>query len=66
MLEPSVDDLQTKISSKYTLATIAAKRAREIQETDRVLVDHPKSNKYVGQALEEVMAEKVFVKEDSK
>ncbi|MFD1360283.1 DNA-directed RNA polymerase subunit omega [Lentibacillus salinarum] len=65
MLEPSIDDLQTKISSKYTLVTIAAKRARHIRETNKVLVDNPKSNKYVGQALEEVMAEKLFVKEDS-
>ncbi|GGJ86443.1 DNA-directed RNA polymerase subunit omega [Lentibacillus kapialis] len=66
MLEPSIDDLQTKIKSKYTLVTIAAKRARQIQETEKVLVDDPKSNKYVGQALEEIMAEKLYVKEDSK
>ncbi|HLS10391.1 DNA-directed RNA polymerase subunit omega [Lentibacillus sp.] len=66
MLEPSIDDLQTKINSKYTLVTIAAKRARQIRATDKVLVDEPQSNKYVGQALEEIMADKLFVKEDSK
>ncbi|HLR62173.1 MAG TPA: DNA-directed RNA polymerase subunit omega [Lentibacillus sp.] len=66
MLEPSIDDLQTKIKSKYTLVTIAAKRARQIRETEKVLVDDPQSNKYVGQALEEIMAEKLYVKEDSK
>ncbi|TFJ94599.1 DNA-directed RNA polymerase subunit omega [Lentibacillus salicampi] len=66
MLEPSIDDLQTKIKSKYTLVTIAAKRARQIRETEKVLVDNPKSNRYVGLALEEIMAEKLFVKEDSK
>ncbi|WP_090238628.1 DNA-directed RNA polymerase subunit omega [Lentibacillus halodurans] len=65
MLEPSIDDLQTKIKSKYTLVTIASKRARQIRETNKVLVENPKSNKYVGQALEEIMADKLFVKEDS-
>ncbi|WP_010530485.1 DNA-directed RNA polymerase subunit omega [Lentibacillus jeotgali] len=64
MLEPSIDDLQTKIKSKYTLVTIAAKRARQIRETNNVLVDDPQSNKYVGLALEEIMAEKLYVKED--
>ncbi|WP_171046420.1 DNA-directed RNA polymerase subunit omega [Lentibacillus cibarius] len=66
MLEPSIDDLQEKIKSKYTLATIAAKRARELQHTNNVLVENSKSNKYVGQALEEIYAGKLFVKEDSK
>lgn len=66
MLEPSIDDLQTKIKSKYTLVTIAAKRARQIREEDKkVLVDDPKSNKYVGLALEEIMADKLHVKNDS-
>ena len=32
MLEPSVDQLQEKIYSKYSLITIAARRAREIKE----------------------------------
>ncbi|QKY71594.1 DNA-directed RNA polymerase subunit omega [Lentibacillus sp. CBA3610] len=66
MLEPSIDDLQTKIKSKYTLVTISAKRARQIREQDKeVLVDEPKSNKYVGLALEEIMADKLYVKEDN-
>ncbi|RYG74113.1 DNA-directed RNA polymerase subunit omega [Lentibacillus lipolyticus] len=65
MLEPSIDDLQKNIKSKYTLVTIAAKRARELQHTNNPLVDS-KSNKFVGQALEEIQAGKLFVKEDSK
>ncbi|SFD81850.1 DNA-directed RNA polymerase subunit omega [Lentibacillus persicus] len=66
MLEPSIDDLQTKIKSKYTLVTIAARRARQIREENKkVLVDNPKSNKYVGLALEEIMADKLHVKNDS-
>ncbi|WP_164669059.1 DNA-directed RNA polymerase subunit omega [Virgibacillus doumboii] len=65
MLEPSIDELQKKIKSKYTLVTLSARRARQIRETNKVLVDNPKSHKYVGKALEEVLAEKLFVKEDN-
>lgn len=54
MLYPSVDALQDKIESKYTLVTIAAKRAREIQEEDNKLLKSYKAKKDVGKALEEV------------
>ncbi|CDQ40169.1 MULTISPECIES: DNA-directed RNA polymerase subunit omega [Virgibacillus] len=64
MLEPSIDLLQTKINSKYTLVTLSAKRARQISETKKVLVDNPKSHKYVGMALEEVYAEKLYLEEE--
>jgi DNA-directed RNA polymerase subunit omega len=64
MLEPSIDSLQERINSKYTLVTLAARRAREIAETQKVLVDNPKSKKYVGLALEEVQAGKLFLAED--
>jgi len=63
MLEPSIDSLQEKISSKYTLVSIAAQRARGLRDGDKVLVEEPKSNTYVGLALEEVKAEKLFVDE---
>ncbi|GIO21914.1 DNA-directed RNA polymerase subunit omega [Oceanobacillus sp. J11TS1] len=62
MLEPSIDSLQTKIKSKYSLVTLSARRARELSETNAVLVDHPKSHKYVGKALEEIAAGKLFIK----
>lgn len=65
LLEPSIDSLQEKIKSKYTLVTISARRAREIRDTGVVLVENPKSKKYVGMALEEVKADKLFVKEDN-
>ena len=32
MLTPSIDSLKEKIDSKYTLVTLASKRAREMQE----------------------------------
>lgn len=56
MLYPSVDALQDKIESKYTLVTIAAKRAREIQEEHNTLLKSYRAKKDVGKALEEVAA----------
>ncbi|WP_163536927.1 DNA-directed RNA polymerase subunit omega [Gracilibacillus sp. YIM 98692] len=64
MLEPSVDKLQTKINSKYTLVTLAAKRARQIQDTKLHRVENPQSYTYVGLALEEIMEEKLTVNLD--
>ena len=55
MLYPSIDSLLTKIDSKYTLVTVAAKRAREMQEQGgESRVSRPVSHKYVGKALEEI------------
>lgn len=56
MLYPSVDSLKGKVDSKYTLVTLAAKRARELQEKDNELLPSYRSVKSVGQALEEVAA----------
>lgn len=64
MLEPSIDSLQEKIQSKYTLVTIAARRARELQDGMKPLIEEPKSKTYVGVALEEVVAGKLYIKED--
>jgi len=64
MLEPSIDSLQEKIDSKYSLVTISARRARNLQEGAKTLVEEPKSHTYVGIALEEIYDEKIFVKED--
>jgi DNA-directed RNA polymerase subunit omega len=63
MLDPSIDALQEKISSKYTLVTLSARRARQMSETKEILIEDPKSEKYVGMALEEVLAGKLYVKE---
>ncbi|QDP40127.1 DNA-directed RNA polymerase subunit omega [Radiobacillus deserti] len=60
MLEPSIDALQEKINSKYTLVTLSARRARQMQETKQVLIENPKSHKYVGLALEEIQADKLY------
>ena len=63
MLEPSVDSLQEKINSKYTLVTLSARRARQLQDEAKPLIEEPKSKKIVGIALEEIKEEKLTVKE---
>lgn len=65
MLEPSIDALQRKIKSKYSLVTLSAKRARQIREMNNLLIEKPKSDKYVGMALEEILAGKITL-EDNK
>ena len=54
MLYPSIDVLMNKLDSKYTLVTISAKRAREMQEENDQQIVKPVSFKYVGKALEEI------------
>ncbi|MFJ7933087.1 DNA-directed RNA polymerase subunit omega [Sporosarcina sp. NPDC096371] len=56
MLTPSLDSLKEKIDSKYTLVTLASKRARQMQEEKTKLLVTYKSHKNVGKALEEVAA----------
>ncbi|WP_027408188.1 DNA-directed RNA polymerase subunit omega [Anoxybacteroides tepidamans] len=56
MLYPSIDLLMEKLDSKYTLVSVAAKRARQLQEKDDLLVEKPVSKKFVGKALEEIAA----------
>jgi DNA-directed RNA polymerase subunit omega len=54
MLYPSIDKLLTIIDSKYSLVTVAAKRARNMQENAKKAMDNYVSQKYVGKALEEI------------
>ncbi|WP_174733875.1 DNA-directed RNA polymerase subunit omega [Mesobacillus harenae] len=59
MLNPSIDSLLTKIDSKYSLVSVAAKRARSMQVTFNPRLDKYVSHKYVGKALEEINAERL-------
>jgi DNA-directed RNA polymerase subunit omega len=63
MRYPSVDDLLKKIDSKYKLAYVAARRARIIEEEDGYTAEDVdvKCVKPVGQALEEVLADKISI-----
>ncbi|CUH96068.1 hypothetical protein P22_2156 [Propionispora sp. 2/2-37] len=55
---PVLEDLLKKVDNKYTLAVLAAKRAREIEEGSTILVDC-KSSKAVTIALEEIVQGKI-------
>ncbi|GAB6935859.1 MAG: DNA-directed RNA polymerase subunit omega [Calditerricola sp.] len=65
MLYPSIDKLMERINSKYTLVTVAAKRARQLKEREKPLVEEPYSAKPVGVALEEIEAGRVTVADDT-
>ncbi len=58
MIRPSLDTLVTKVDSKYTLVTMASKRAREIMSGDATQAVS-KSNKPVTLALEEIAQSKI-------
>lgn len=58
MIHPSLDSLVSKVDSKYTLVTLAAKRAREIMSGDPTTAES-KSNKPVTLALEEISQHKI-------
>lgn len=53
MIHPSLDKLVTKVDSKYTLVTLAAKRAREIMDSSEQVGEN-KFNKPVTLALEQI------------
>ena len=60
MMYPSIDSLLEKHDSKYTLAVAAAKRARQIVEGSKPLVE-VKTNKPVSIALFELNADQIEI-----
>jgi len=59
MLYPSIDSLLTKIDSKYSLVSVAAKRARKMQLNAKPQLNKYVSHKNVGKALEEIHADQL-------
>ncbi|QOS99581.1 DNA-directed RNA polymerase subunit omega [Brevibacterium sp. JNUCC-42] len=59
MLYPSIDKLVDKVGSKYTLVTLASKRARQLREENDMQVEKPYSKKFVGQSLEEIISDRL-------
>lgn len=59
MLYPSIDRLLEKLDSKYTLVTLAARRAREIRIQKNGYMPNPVSYKHVGMALEEIVSDHI-------
>jgi DNA-directed RNA polymerase subunit omega len=66
MLYPSIDSLMTKIDSKYSLVSVAAKRARKMQENAKPQLDKYVSYKNVGKALEEINADQLHYRLSAK
>lgn len=62
MLYPPIDKLKEHVNSKYLVVTLAAKRARELQDNpDSNLLERYVSYKPVGQSLEEIAAGKIHI-----
>ena len=53
LIKPTLESLMTKVESKYTLVTLAAKRARQLTDGDEPLVDVD-TTKVVSIAMEEI------------
>ena len=53
LIKPTLESLMTKVDSKYTLVTLAAKRARQLTDGDEPLVDVD-TPKVVSIAMEEI------------
>ncbi|HIU40650.1 MAG TPA: DNA-directed RNA polymerase subunit omega [Candidatus Aphodocola excrementigallinarum] len=64
MIYPSIDKLLTKVGSKYLLVHVAAKRAKEIDQTNHLQMPESKykCQKSIGRALEEVMEDLIHIK----
>ena len=56
MIYPSIDKLLNVVNSKYELVHIAARRSKEIKETNHLQMPANKyvSKKNIGKALEEI------------
>ena len=56
MLYPSIDSLLHKVSSKYLLVNLVAKRSKEMRKTNHYQIkeNEYKSSKDIGKALEEI------------
>ena len=53
LIKPTLESLMTKVDSKYTLVTLAAKRARQLTDGDEPLVDVD-TTKVVSIAMEDI------------
>lgn len=62
---PSIDKLLDQIGSRYSLAVLSAKRAHELGDGDEEMLSSYQSPRSVGQALEEIAADKIEIDPDS-
>lgn len=59
MLRPSLNDIVEKIDNRYYLIATVSKRAREIVDNSKPLIDANETDKPVVVASEEIIAGKV-------
>ncbi|MCW6652626.1 DNA-directed RNA polymerase subunit omega [Aerococcaceae bacterium NML191292] len=64
MLYPSIDNLLAKVPSKYSLIILAGKRSKDMQVNHDMQLEKYQSVKTVGKALEEVIADQLYIQED--
>lgn len=62
LVDPSLDDLLTKVDNKFKLVTLAMKRARQINDGHSFL-EEGNAARPVSMALQEINAGQVYVKE---
>ncbi|HEY8365462.1 MAG TPA: DNA-directed RNA polymerase subunit omega [Haloplasmataceae bacterium] len=62
MRYPYIDKLLEVVDSKYKLALIASKRAKQIEQGSPIQVEKPQNIKPLGIALEEIVENKLIVK----
>ena len=62
---PSIYKLLDQIGSRYSLAVLSAKRAHELDDGDEEMLASYQSPRSVGQALEEIAADKIEIDPDS-
>jgi DNA-directed RNA polymerase subunit omega len=63
MLYPPIDEIKNKADSRYTLAILAAKRARDLIDGKPMLVK-PKVNRAVSIAADEIYQDLITYKRD--
>mgnify|MGYP006301649363 CR=1 FL=1 len=56
--EPTLDELTEKCGSNFVAAVVAAKRARELNDSDKLLEEY-EGERFVSNAYEEIVAGKV-------
>lgn len=69
LIYPSIDGLLEQIDSKYSLATLAAKRAHDFEaqaiKPNRELLEEYQSISHVGKALEEIASGDLVIDPES-
>lgn len=64
MIEPSIDSLQEKIKSKYSLVTLSARRARQLRDNHPDLLEQTNEKSFVSIALKEIEEGKLTLNEE--